>query len=200
MKKSLATLFSVFFFLAATDAFAADVPWKLDGAHSEVGFSVRHLGISNVKGRFTKISAEIVADEKTGKISSVSASANAASVNTGIDARDDHLRGADFFDVAKYPEIKLKSRSFKIKGDKAILVADFTMKGVTKKVTFKGEYLGSQKADLGGGKTLRAGYSLSGKISRKDFGLTWNNLVEGVSAVGDDVKIHFEVEIYRDLK
>ncbi len=200
MKKYFSLFFALALWFTAAEASAMNTTWQLDNAHSEVGFSVRHLGISNVKGRFTSFSAEIEADKQTGKLVKVKAVAKADSVNTGIDARDNHLRGADFFDVSKFPEIKMVSRSIKVKGDEATMIVDFTMKGITKTVTFKGEYLGSQKADFGNGPTLRAGYSFSGKISRKAFGLTWNNLIEGTAAVGDTVKIHFEVEIFRPMK
>ena len=176
------------------------VEWQLDKSHSVIGFSARHLGISKVKGHFEEFEAvSVKADPQSGKIAYVEAVAKAGSVNTGIDKRDGHLRSADFFDADKYPDIRLKTTSITWDGDKISIVTDFTMKGVTRTVTFTGEYLGAVKADFGQGVTQRSGYSVEAVVNRKDFGLNFNMLAEGVSVVSDEVRLQLEVEIWRAL-
>jgi len=203
MKKIVAStgilLFAVALLLPAAPVKAADVAWELDAGHSSVGFVVRHLGISKVRGKFATFNATIKASEKDGKIVSVQAEADVNSVDTGIKKRDDHLRAPDFFDAKKFPKMMLKTKRITWKGDDVIIVADLTIKGVTKTVEFKGEYLGSQKANFGTPQ-LRAGYSLKGVINRQDFGLSFNAIAEGVSIVADKVIIELEIEMVLPLK
>lgn len=186
-------------FILTSIAYAKEDGWQLDKAHSHVGFSVRHLGISNVKGEFTDYSAEIQADKNTGKLTGFTGTVKVASVDTGIEKRDDHLRAEDFFAAKTFPVMTLKTKSISFKGNAFSGTGEFTLKGVTKKVTFSGEFLGTRIADFGNGKTKRAGYSLSFKINRQDYNLSFNKLVEGVSVVGDEVTINLEIETFRAL-
>ncbi len=186
--------------LTATANAANESEWQLDAAHSSVAFSVKHLGISKVTGSFKEFSGKILADDATGKITAIEGEVKVKSVNTGIDARDNHLKAADFFDAEKFPTMKLKTTSIVIKGSEITAVADLTIKNTTKSVTFKGEFLGARAVDMGQGKTMRAGYSVSTIINRQDFGLKFNKLAEGVSVVGDEVKITLEAEIFKAIK
>ena len=192
-------LFVVALMIPAISTHAADVSWELDATHSSVGFTVRHLGISKVNGRFGVFSAKVMADQRTGKLSSVEAEVDVNSIDTGVDKRDQHLKSPEFFDVEKFPKMTLKTKNISWKGNEITVIADLTIKGVTRAVEFKGEYLGSQKANFGVPQ-LRAGYSLKGVINRQDFGLTFNTIAEGVAVVGDKVTIELDLEIVETLK
>jgi len=197
--KRLFSSFVALFFLAVSAHAADKIDWTLDKAHSHVGFSVRHLGISKVNGEFKEFDGKVVLDPQSGKLSSVEGEVRIASVDTGVDARDKHLLSGDFFDAAKFPLMTLKTKSISYNGDKLTAVADLTIKGVTKTVTLTGDYLGTRTADFGQGKTLRTGYSVSTVINRQDFGLQFNMLAEGVSVVGNDVTIQLDVELFKAL-
>lgn len=178
---------------------SAGVVWTLDKAHTNVGFTARHLAFSKVKGEFSGFDATIKADPKTAKLTALTATAKADSVDTGIEKRDDHLKSGDFFDAKKFPEIKLVLKSIKWSGKKFTAKVHFTLHGVTKPITFKGELLGVNKVNFGKGDQLHAGYEASAKISRKAFGLKFNGVVEGVSVVSDEVEVHFNAELIRKL-
>ena len=161
-------------------------PYQVDASHSDVSFKIRHLMISNVKGNFNEFSGTF--DLEKGQLSSLNGTIKTASIDTGNAKRDDHLRNADFFDAKKYPSITFKLLEHK--GD--IVIGELTIKGVTKKVELEIE-MGGEVDDPWG--KHRAGFSLSGKINRKDFGLTWNKVLEaGGVAVGDKVKLSLELE------
>jgi polyisoprenoid-binding protein YceI len=185
--------------LACPLARAADVDWTLDPAHSTVGFTVRHLGITNVHGGFHEFAATVKADVSTGKVSTVEATAKSASVDTGIAQRDNHLRGDDFFNAEKFPTLKVKTKSIEWSGNKCSGMAELTIRDVTKQVPYTCELIGVQKVDFGDGLQQRAGYELTTKINRKDFGLKFSGVSEGVALVGDDVKIEIAAEIFRKL-
>lgn len=182
-------------FVVAAEAQTATPDWELDKTHTTVGFWVKHLGVSKVQGRFTDYEAKIKADPKTGKLEAVEATVKAASVNTGLEPRDNHLRAPDFFDSAKHPTLTLKTKSLKWNGDKFSGTASLTIKGVTKDVPFDGELVGAQLVNFGSGAKMRAGYSVTAQINRQEFGLTFNGLAEGVKMVDDIVRIVLEVEI-----
>jgi polyisoprenoid-binding protein YceI len=160
-----------------------NVEWALDASHSQIGFVARHLGFSKTNGHFNKYDAVVRADPKSAKLASLEATVDAASIDTGIDKRDKHLRSEDFLNTDKFPQLKLTSKSFKWNGNKFTAVVDLTIRDVTKPVTFKGELLGVHKVNFGQGEQLRAGYEASATINRKDFGLTWNMVTEGLSVV-----------------
>lgn len=164
--------------------------YKVDPMHSKVGFEVPHLVISSVEGRFLKVEGDLKLNEVFEK-STVNATVEAGSIDTGVKDRDDHLKSPDFFDVAKYPTLKLKSNSIKGKPESFVLAADLTIKGVTKKVNFDGKYLGTVKDGYGNEK---AAFTLGAKINRKDFGLTWSKAVEVGPVVGDEVTLQLKVQ------
>jgi polyisoprenoid-binding protein YceI len=171
------------------------VDWVLDAGHSRIAFVTKHLGFSKVEGQFKKFSATIKADSKTGKISALEATVDTASVDTGIEKRDAHLRADDFFNSAQYPQMKIVLKQINWAGNKFTAKADLTIRDVTKTVTFKGELLGSSTVNFGQGPTQRAGYEASTKINRKEFGLKYAAVTEGLSIVGDEVEIKLQAEI-----
>src|ERR1700730_230119 len=170
-------------------------PWQIDPAHSAAHFSVRHLMISNVRGEFTNISGSALIDPADLSNSSVEVTIQAASLSTREPQRDEHLRSADFFDVAKYPALTFRSKRIESLGAEYFkLVGDLTIHGVTKEVTFDIEGPTPAIKDPWG--NVRAGVTGSTKINRKDFGLVWNALTEtGGVVVGDEVKITIEAEL-----
>ena len=180
--------------LFAATAMAAPSTWVIDPVHSSVSFKVKHMMISNVVGNFTKFSGTIDADEADLSKSKVNVSIDISSITTGVDARDNHLKSPDFFDVAKFPTMTFVSKSVKvISKDKLEVTGDLTMHGVTKSVVLAVD--GPTDAINAMGHTER-GASATTKISRKDFGLTWNKAIEaGGVAVGDEVTISLELEL-----
>ena len=166
--------------------------WKLDPAHSIVEFSAKHLMITTVKGRITDVEGIIYTDEKNLTNSSVEVTLKAISLDTRTDQRDQHLRSADFLHVEKFPEIKFHST--RIQGDESSfkLTGDLTIRDVTKPITLDVEFEGETKDPWGG---ERVGFSATGKIDRREFGLTWNQALEtGGVVVGNDIKISVEVQ------
>jgi polyisoprenoid-binding protein YceI len=171
--------------------------WTVDPSHSEVGFVVRHMMVSKVKGRFSKVSGTITVAENL-LDSSVVATAQAASIDTRDDNRDGHLRSGDFFDVETYPELTFRSTAIRPDGDDFKLDGELTIKGETRPVTFDLEFNGASANPLAEGKPT-AGFSAETEISRKDFGLEWNVALEtGGVLVGDKVKIVLEIEAGKD--
>jgi len=168
--------------------------WEVDVAHSSIDFSVRHLMIAKVKGAFEKFTADITADPADMATASIAITIDAASINTRINDRDNHLRSADFFDVAKHPTIQFVANKIVKTGDNTYDVSgDLTMIGVTKPETFKLVYEGTIK-DFAG--VEKAGFSGSGKIVRTNYGLNWNKALEtGGVLVGEDVSIEFEMQL-----
>jgi len=171
--------------------------WKLDPAHSLAEFKIKHMMISNVKGRFTGLSGTLNLDETDYTHSTVEASIEVATVKTGDDQRDGHLKSADFFDAEKFPAITFKSTNIDSKGGADYEVTgDFTLHGVTKPVVFAVEDVSQPSKDPWGNQ--RIGLSATTKINRKDFGLTWNSALEtGGVLVGEDVTISLEVQFIK---
>jgi polyisoprenoid-binding protein YceI len=167
--------------------------WAVDPVHSEVSFLVKHMMVSKVRGRFDKFEGTIVTAEDPLQ-SSVTAEVELASINTGQEQRDAHIRSADFFEVEKYPVMTLTSTALKASGDSYILEGDLTIKGVTKTVAFNLELNGFGPDAYGG---TRAGFSASAQINRLDFGVAFNGPIPGVPggvAVSEKVTIHLEIE------
>lgn len=174
--------------------YTAELPtWGIDLVHSRIGFTVRHLVVSKVRGRFTRWTGTIRMDENDLTRAQVHIAIEPASVDSGVEQRDNHLRSPDFFDVATYPTMTFKSAQVEQGKDGALkLVGDLTMHGVTRPVTLEVEYAGSQKDPWGG---VRAGFSARASLDRRDFGLTYNQLLEtGGVVVGEKVDIDIEVE------
>lgn len=159
--------------------------------HSHIGFSVRHAAIARVRGVFTDITATAIIDQDINQ-SEIDVAIQVASIDTQIEARDKHLRSEDFFNVKKYPTMTFVSTSFNLDGEDLTLVGDLTLRGVTKSVELKGTFNGVVDDHMD---TTRFGASLTGEISRKDFGVYWNApLVSGGFAVGDTISLNLEVE------
>lgn len=171
--------------------------WTVDLAHSEVGFSVKHMMISRAKGTFDKFDAVIEADVEDLTDSKIEVTIDAASVNTRNEDRDNHLRSADFFDVENHPTLTFVSTDVKRKGNNEYdVIGDLTINGNTNQVTLDVTFEGQSKDPMSG--STVAGFSGETKISRKEFGLTWNATLEtGGVLVSDEVKIHFELELHK---
>lgn len=171
--------------------------WNIDPVHSHAEFKVKHLMISNVKGQFTRLKGVLKLDENNVENSRVEATIEAASINTREEQRDTHLKSADFFDVEKYPELSFRSTRVSRVADEELAVAgDLTIHGVTRNVVFNVEGPTPATKDPWG--NTRRGLSATTKISRKDFGLTWNAALEaGGVMVGDEVTITLEVEFIK---
>lgn len=177
-------------------ALAAPSTWNVDPTHSQVGFAVKHLVISNVRGEFTKYEGKLVLDEADVTRSQVEATVDVNSVDTKVADRDAHLKSPDFFDAAKYPSMTFKSTKVAKAGKgKLKVTGDLTLRGVTKPVVLEVVTTPEVKGMYG---ETRRGFSATTRISRKDFGLTWNKLVEAGPAVGDDVSIALELEVVKD--
>ena len=176
----------------AAPAFAQS-SWEIDPAHSNVQFGVRHMMISTVRGKFTKFTATATGDEKDAAHAGVQASIDVASIDTGDEKRDAHLKTADFFDAEKFPTITFKSTKVEAAGDRRFkLHGDLTMHGVTKPVVLDVEATPEVKGMRG---ETRAGARATTKINRKDFGVNWSKTMDGGGVVvGDEVDVTIEVE------
>jgi polyisoprenoid-binding protein YceI len=170
--------------------------WKIDPAHSEADFSIRHMGISNVHGHFGGVNGTLILDEKDLAKSTVNATIDTSTVDTGTAQRDTHLKSPDFFDVAKYPTMTFVSKKLTEEGGVKKLTGDLTLHGVTKSVTLDLEGPSKEQADPYG-KTRRA-FSATTTIHRQDFGLVWGkNLASGDAVIGDDVKVELDIEVVK---
>jgi len=177
--------------LVVSASFAAD-EYEIDVVHSSVGFSVRHLLISNVTGNFNDFSGKLLFDEQDITKSSVEMTIQSGSINTNNADRDNHLRAGDFFNAEKFPTITFKSSKIEQVDGQYILHGSFTMHGVTKEIAVPFEFIGKAKGPMG---KQRLGFEGSTKIDRKDFGISWNKtLDEGGLAVGNEVKVQLNIE------
>lgn len=169
--------------------------WAVDTSHSEVGFRVRHMMVSWVKGKFEKFEGLLELNEAELGKSKLDVTIDAASINTSTADRDNHLRSPDFFDVAKFPSLKFSSTKFEAGKNGAFQVTgNLDMHGVTKSVTLEVEALSAAGKDPWGG--MRRGTRATTKLNRKDFGLNWNAALEmGGVLVGEDIEITLEVEL-----
>jgi polyisoprenoid-binding protein YceI len=166
--------------------------WTIDSAHSSVGFAVKHLMVSTVRGQFKEFNADLALDTGDLTRSQVSAEIAAASIDTREEKRDEHLRSADFLDVEHHPAIRFESRRIERSGDAYRVVGDLTIRGTTREVALDLDYAGLQKSPWG---DTRTGFSLHGTIDRKDFGLVWNVALEaGGVLVGDKIALAIEIE------
>jgi polyisoprenoid-binding protein YceI len=176
--------------LAAGAASAATETLNLDPSHTRVGFSIRHF-FTPVRGEFKNVKGTIALDQANLKESKVDVTIETASINTNNEKRDNHLRSADFFDAEKNPTITFVSKTIDVKDNKGTMTGDLTMHGVTRPITLAVEVGGIGKMGQG---TI-AGFTASGKIDRKDYGLTWNKtLDQGGTMLGDDVTLEITVE------
>jgi polyisoprenoid-binding protein YceI len=169
--------------------------YQIDTTHSSIEFSIRHLVIAKVRGRFTRFGGSIELDEADLTRSRVLADIEAASISTSEEKRDGHLRSPDFFDVEKYPVIAFASTKIEQKGDDLRLTGALTIHGVTRDVVLAVESLGATKDPWG---NQRVAFSAKGSIDRKEFGLHWNQVLEaGGFLVGDKVELSLDVQAVR---
>ena len=188
-----AGIFAALVFALSPAARAAT--WEIDSAHSNVSFVVKHLVIAKVRGNFKSYSGTVVIDEKTPSKSKVEVKIDPASIDTDNGKRDEHLRSADFFDVAKWKDMGFKSTKVEPLPDgKLKITGDLTLHGVTKSVVLDAEGPSPELKDPGGNPHIA--FSATTTIKRADFGLTWNKAIEGGNVVGDDVKIEIDVELF----
>jgi polyisoprenoid-binding protein YceI len=165
--------------------------WNLDMSHSAADFAVKHLMISSVKGRFSKFEGSGESNPD-GTLKSVQMTLDVASIDTNDPKRDEHLRSPDFFDAMTHPKITFRSTRIEQKGSDVSITGNLTIRGTTKPVTLLGELTAPAKDPWG---NSRAALAVSAKVSRKEWGLVWNQLLEaGGVAVGDEVRISVEVE------
>ncbi len=184
----------LFLFLTSLTALAQTSIWNIDPNHSTAQFTVRHMGLSNVRGTFNKVSGSAQMDDKDFTKSSVDAVIDVASVDTRVEGRDKDLRSDHFFDVTKYPTMEFKSKRIEKQGDGYKLIGDLTMHGVTKEVALNLDQPSGIVADPHG--NVRRGFSAATTINRKDWGLIYNNMLQsGEAVVGDTVKIQVDVEL-----
>lgn len=177
-------------------ALAGTSSWSVDASHSHAGFAVKHLVISTTRGEFTRLSGKIQLDEADLARSSVEATVEVASVDTKVPDRDAHLRSPDFFDVEKHPTMTFRSTKVRKAGEgKLEVTGDLTLRGVTKPVTLAVEATPEVKGMAG---ETRRGFSATTRIDRRDYGLTWNKLVEAGPAVGNEVTITLDLEVVKD--
>ncbi|MBC7866890.1 MAG: polyisoprenoid-binding protein [Gloeobacteraceae cyanobacterium ES-bin-316] len=171
--------------------------WVIDNAHSEIAFKIRHLMITNVKGSFTEFEASIHTTGNDFMTAEIDCWINAASVTTGNTDRDTHLKGEDFFDVMNYPQINFMANSYEnVDSDGSYeLWGELTIKGIAKKIKLDVEFGGVVKDPWGNEK---AGFTLNGKVNRKDWGLHWNAALEaGGVMLSEDVVISCEIQLKR---
>jgi polyisoprenoid-binding protein YceI len=173
----------------------ATTKWALDPTHSELQFKVKHLVISTVTGSFKTFSGEAETEDESFDGAKIRFAADIASIDTNQPQRDEHLKGADFFDAEQHPQLTFESTSMYKSGGDYKLVGNLTLHGVTKPVTLDVEY-GGTAGDFYG--NYKAGFDVTGKISRKDFGLTWSAVTEaGSVVVGDEVKLIASVQFVK---
>jgi polyisoprenoid-binding protein YceI len=179
---------------AALAAPRATTRWSIDPAHTSVQFGVRHLMISTVKGRFAAVEGTVSVPAGDPERAQIQVVIDAASIATGVEQRDDHLRSSDFFDVAHFPTLTFRSRRVERTGaDTLRLVGDLTIRDLTREVQLDVEELGAGRDPWGG---QRSGFAARGKLNRRDFGLTWNQMLEtGGVLVGEDVSIVLDVQL-----
>lgn len=176
--------------LAVSSVFAAT--YKIDNAHTEVGFTVDHLMIFKVTGYFSDFTGTIEADANQKTLSSATATIQTASIDTRIAKRDEHLRSPDFFHVEKYPVITFSSEKVEGSGSAIKVHGKLTIRGITQPVVLNGAFLGENKDAWG---NQRIGFAAKGKVNRRDFGLTWNKALEaGGVTVGDEVELTLQIQ------
>jgi polyisoprenoid-binding protein YceI len=173
--------------------------WEIDSSHSSVHFSVRHLVIAKVRGVFARWSGAVQVPDGDFSKATVDVTIDAASIETGVAQRDEHLKSADFFDVAEFPELRFVGKRVQPRSAGEIdVIGDLTIKGITREVVLRVEQHGQAKDPWG---NVRAAFTAKTSIERKDFGLTWNQLLEtGGAMVGDRVEIEAEIEAVKQAE
>ena len=170
--------------------------WKIDQAHSEILFKVKHLMITTVTGSFKQFDLTVETDsDNFANAKKIEFTANVDSINTNNEQRDTHLKSADFFNSEKHAELRFVGNKYEASGDEAKLYGDLTIKGVTRPLTLNVEFAGIVVDPYG---QTKAGFTVEGKVSRKEFGLSWSAVTEaGNVVVSDEIKIHAEVQVVK---
>ena len=196
VKMSVAAI--VGFVIFSGNASAQTAKWKEDASHSTIGFSVKHLLISTAKGKFDDYSISILSDKSDFSDAKVTVKIKSQSVNTDNKQRDEHLRGGDFFETEKFPEITFISKKIEKTGKNTFkITGNFTMKGVTKTLVLNGELGGIIAKDPWG--HTKAGLTLTGEVNRFEYGLNWNKAIEaGGLVVSETVKLNIELELVKE--
>ena len=192
LKRTLASIAATL--LLGSFTFAADT-YKVDPLHTSVSFSVRHFGINSVKGKFKEFEGVLLLEGDT--LKEASGTIQVQSVDTGVEKRDNHLRTADFFDAAKYPTITFKTKRVEKGGSgQPVLIADFTMRGVTKELRLPAKMSKPTKDPWGG---VRIGLEAKTKLNRKDYGINYHEILEtGAMAVGEEVELEINTEAVKE--
>jgi polyisoprenoid-binding protein YceI len=174
----------------------ATTKWSIDPTHSNLGFKIKHLMISNVSGSFKNFQAEVEASDADFSTAQINLTGEIESITTGNEQRDAHLRNVDFFEVEKHPELKFKSTKITKKDSENFeLYGELTLKGITKPVKLHVEFNGAVKDPWGG---ERAGFVITGKINRSEWGISFNHALEtGGVVLGEEVKIHSEIQLVK---
>jgi polyisoprenoid-binding protein YceI len=195
MRRYITPMMAWFFLVVPILSDAAT--WQMDPGHSSFQFKIRYLTVSNVKGDFSKFQGVAIIDDQDVTHLEVEVTIDAASVNTGHAQRDEHLRGPDFFDVTKYRTITFVSKKvIKTDTNRLKVIGDLTIRGVTREITVDVEGPTPEVKDPWG--NFRRGATATAKINRRDFGITWNKVLDtGGLVVGDEVNIYIEVELFR---
>jgi polyisoprenoid-binding protein YceI len=181
---------------AHEEAYMTTTVYELDPVHSHIGFSVRHMMVSQQRGVFRGVSGTLTLDRADLSKSQVEVSIDVDTINTNVTDRDDHLRGPDFFDVANHPKMTFVSREIRPHEDGWRVTGDLTIRGTTRSVVLQVDPVSEESKDMYG--LIRIGSSATTKISRKDYGLVWNAILEtGGVALGDEVKITLDVQFVR---
>jgi polyisoprenoid-binding protein YceI len=187
--KNLITAVAILLSLGAT----AQTNWAIDNAHTSVKFSVTHMKIAQVEGRFTTFSGTITSSKEDFTDAKIDFTVDVNSINTANEMRDKHLKGDDFFNAEKYPNMTFKSMTLKkVAGDKYKLEGDLTIRDVTKKVSLDVSFNGTAKDPQG---NTKAGFHVTGVIDRFDYNLKWNKLAEAGPVVGKDVTLNIDIEL-----
>ncbi len=170
--------------------------WSIDAAHSEIGFKIKHLMVTNVRGQFKEYDASIYTTGEDFLSAEIDFWLNPSSISTGDVRRDEHLKGPDFFEADKFKEITFTANTLeRVSGDEYAMHGDLTIKGITKRIKLDVEFNGVNRDPYGNHK---AGFTITGKINRKDWGLNWNAALEaGGVLVGEEVVINCEVQLVR---
>ena len=173
--------------------------WVLDPTHSELGFKIKHLMISNISGSFQQFEVEVETEGDDFSTAQIRATAEIASIHTNNEQRDHHLRNSDFFEAETYPQLSFQSTSIeKLDEDTFLVNGDLTMKGVRKPVKLQVEYSGITKDPWGG---VRAGYTITGKLNRSDWGINFNGVLEtGGLALSEEVKLFSEIQLVKQVE
>ncbi|MEO6894185.1 MAG: YceI family protein [Ginsengibacter sp.] len=174
------------------------IKWTIDPAHSEITFKIKHLMISTVTGHFKKFSIEGETETNDFNTSSkIEFTADVDSIDTNNEQRDAHLKSADFFNIEKNPQIHFTGKKYEINGDEGTLSGDLTISGITKTITLNVEFGGIVVDPYG---QTKAGFTVNGKINRKDFGITYNSTLEtGGVLLGDEIKVNAEIQLIKQV-